>query len=98
MLSLLSELRPKSSTLPAQLSKGMDRNGSREARREYIESVVGRVVRRSGVEEGEGSGGRKVGAEEVGALEGWVEGMDGGKGVEGREKRDWEGDVGMGVD
>ncbi|MCJ1356617.1 MAG: hypothetical protein MMC33_006612 [Icmadophila ericetorum] len=101
ILSLLQELRPKLATLPAQLAKGMDRDGTRDARREYINRVVQRVVVKSGVgEEGAGAAvtaGRRVGAEEVAVLEGWVA-EQGGQEVEGQGKRDWEGDVGMGGD
>ncbi|KAH7128347.1 Mis12 domain-containing protein [Dendryphion nanum] len=99
--SLLTSLRPHlaSSALPGKGSGA----GSKEERKVYIESQSRRVLERRGVDtkdgvEGVGSGEGFVRArgEEVGALEGWVEGLgrrrDGERDRRGDEDREGEGE------
>ncbi|KAL9103984.1 MAG: hypothetical protein Q9187_008950 [Circinaria calcarea] len=94
--ALLASLRPKLASLRAA-SAFPSRNARAEERREYIESVTGRVVRDYVGEEGEsGIVGRRVVGEEVEALEGIVDGFLREK--EGRDEGDGDenGDVRMG--
>lgn len=78
--ALLAELRPKLASV-LDMSVAAPESAAARERRLYLENQTRRALERSGVAIGEGGGsaegpGRRVGSEELAALEGIVEGME----------------------
>ena len=78
---LVAELRPKMRELNEGVVGKVDWEGKREERRKYIESGVRRVVG-TGRGDGDGVGGETRTRDEVEGLEGVVEGLGHGSGME----------------
>ena len=84
--ALLSELRPKIAALSQDIGAGVRESETQRERRSYVESQTKKVLERRGISIGEGDGveqlGRRIGSEELMALEGIVDGLvRGGGGV-----------------
>lgn len=88
--ALLSELRPKIAAASQDTSAGARESGVQRERRLYVESQTRKVLERRGISIGEGGGteqlGRRIGSEELRALEGIVDGLDWGGGDKCTEK------------
>ena len=82
--ALLSELRPKVIAMSQSVEADVRESETQRERRSYVESQTKKVLERKGISIGEGGGveqlGRRIGSEELKALEGIVDSLDRGGG------------------